>query len=770
MTSLKNDFIHWLFLWRVSRVSRAISVKFGTRETREMTRNRTKAVRLSIVAAWFAFFLDAHPAGSAETVPPFPVDPLQHLARTCFQTGQAYSPLGNLRSDVAIVYGIDAGLPARVQSWRDRGYRIHVMTGVSWGQYDDYLSGRFDGINHEDEAQTDRQGTRLRHGNSRNVYYLSPGTNFGKFLCLGVQRALDAGAEAIHLEEPEFWARAGYSEGFKREWRSYYHEEWRPPHLSEEAQWRASKLKYLLYRRALEQVFEYVQEYNRRTGRSVACYVATHSLLNYAHWRIVSPESSLARLDACAGYIAQVWTGTARTPNVYHGQLRERSFETAFLEYGAMQNLVRGAGRTVWYLNDPIEDNPDHDWDDYRANWESTMVASLFQPAVWRYEVAPWPERVFGGLYPRRSADRKAIPPAYAAEIQIVANALNDLNQPRVDWDCGTAGIGILISDSLMFERADPHPSDPNFSHFYGLALPLLKRGMPVSPVQLENLALPHYLDPYRVLLLTYQGMKPLTPEAHAPLAAWVKHGGVLIVCDDDSDPYNGVTEWWNSGNYHYATPRDALFQELGFARRRSSALNDGRLIRVGNGGLIWIRKNPAALASDPQGDTVLLEKLKRAVERARLKWRETNYLLLRRGPFLIASGLDESGAGNARQLRGRFINLFDPELRVERTLELGPGSRFFLRDLTFERSPYPEVLASACKALPLRRDHHALVLAVEGVANTPAIVLISAPAPPRSVTLAGEAVKDFRYSDADQLLWIRFNNEARPRQLVLHF
>ncbi|HAO80430.1 MAG TPA: hypothetical protein DCQ92_15970, partial [Verrucomicrobia subdivision 3 bacterium] len=77
-------------------------------------------------------------------------------------------------------------------------------------------------------------------------------------LCVGVQRALDAGAEAIHLEEPEFWDRAGYSEGFKREWRSYYHEDWQPPDSSVDARWRTGKLKYFLYRRALQQVFDYV--------------------------------------------------------------------------------------------------------------------------------------------------------------------------------------------------------------------------------------------------------------------------------------------------------------------------------------------------------------------------------------------------------------------------------------------------------------------------------------------------------------------------------
>ena len=48
------------------------------------------------------------------------------------------------------------------------------------------------------------------------------------------------------------------------------------------------------------------------------------------------------------------------------------------------------------------------------------------------------------------------MPPAYATEVQTVMNALNDMDQRRVEWDCGTTGIGLLISDSLMFERGDP--------------------------------------------------------------------------------------------------------------------------------------------------------------------------------------------------------------------------------------------------------------------------------------------------------------------------
>jgi hypothetical protein len=671
-----------------------------------------------------------------------PVDPGQVLERTCFQTGGPYRDIADLRSDVAIVYGIDPNLPDRIATWRDHGYRIHVMTGVSWGRYQDYLYGKFDGINHEDEAQTDRNGNKVSHGG--DVYYMCPGTNYGKFLATGVQRALDAGAEAIHLEEPEFWVRSGYSEGFKREWKSYYNEDWQPPHSSPGAQWRASKLKYFLYRRALQQVFDHVQDFNKGTGKHVRCYVPTHSLINYAHWQIVSPESSLARLNGCDGYIAQVWTGTSRTPNVYRGKLKERTFETAFLEYGAMQNLVRSTGRGVWYLNDPIEDNPNHDWNDYQRNWESTLTASLFQPEVWQYEVAPWPERIFSGKYPHRSPNAQSIPAEYGTELQIVFNALNDMKQERLTWDCGTTGIGVLVSDSLMFERGQPNGSDSHMGHFYGLALPFLKRGMPITPVQLENVTVADYLMPFRVLLLSYQGQKPLTPEVHEAVAKWVKAGGKLIVVDDDSDPYNKVREWWNTGALHFATPREHLFETVGAAN------------------LTWIKENPVAIASAADKETELVAQVKAHAK----NWKETNYLLLRRGPYVIASGLDESIEGAAKTIEGRFVNLFDAELRVQRQITVSPSSRILLRDLDDPASRDTRVLASACKVIPTKENAYV----VEGIANTHAVVLLRADKKASRVTLAGQEISTVEFSDADKLLWIKFQNEAKPRELSIAF
>ena len=103
-----------------------------------------------------------------------------------------------------------------VTSWRDHGYIVDLMTGSAWGGYQDYLDGKFDGADHWDQAQTDVDGKHIIHGGNPMVPYMSPGEDYGRYLSTGVKRALDQGVEAVYLEEPEFWARSGWSGNFKR--------------------------------------------------------------------------------------------------------------------------------------------------------------------------------------------------------------------------------------------------------------------------------------------------------------------------------------------------------------------------------------------------------------------------------------------------------------------------------------------------------------------------------------------------------------------------
>src|SRR6476646_3826049 len=100
--------------------------------------------------------------------------------RLSFQTSGPWSPRTNLNADVAMVYGIGPRMPGNIETWRKHGYTIHVMTGVAWGQYQDYLNGQCDGQNHWDQAQTQADGKPILHGGSRDIPYISPGENYGK--------------------------------------------------------------------------------------------------------------------------------------------------------------------------------------------------------------------------------------------------------------------------------------------------------------------------------------------------------------------------------------------------------------------------------------------------------------------------------------------------------------------------------------------------------------------------------------------------------------
>lgn len=380
---------------------------------------------------------------------------------------------------------------------------------------------------------------------------------------------IDAGITDIYLEEPEFWMRGGYSNAFKEEWMNYYGTPWQDQQGSPDVTYLSNKLKYWLYYRALDEIFSYAKEYGKSKGLEVKCYVPTHSLINYTSWQIVSPEASLASLDCVDGYIAQVWTGTSREPNYFKGVRKERVFENAFLEYGCMKSMTAPLGRKMYFLTDPIEDRA-KDWTDYKINYQATFAAQLMYSDVDTYEVMPWPDRIYQGLYDIAGTDKKQrIPRDYSTQMQIMINTLNDIKVS----DCavsGTHGIGVLMANSMMFQRFPNHDGydDPSFSSFYGQTLPLMKDGIPVEIVHMENLPFKQTLADVKVLIMSYSNMKPMEERYHQMLVDWVKNGGALIYCGEDIDPYQQVPEWWNKSPYVYHSPSEHLFELAGLDRK----------------------------------------------------------------------------------------------------------------------------------------------------------------------------------------------------------
>jgi hypothetical protein len=604
--------------------------------------------------------------------------------KTAFQTASGWMPQIDVRSDIAIVYGVSERrrqpFEERVKSWRDRGYKVHFMTGIAWGQYDDYFLGKWDGRNHLGEGQQTIKGDTIWHG--RNVPYVVPVASFIEFMKKGVvKRVIDAGISSIYLEEPEFWARAGYSEVFKQEWQKYYGFPWRPQHESPENTYLSSKLKYQMYYNAIKEVSDYAREYGKSKGMQVKVYIPTHSLVNYSSWRIVSPEASLASLPGIDGYIAQVWTGTSREPTYFNGVEKERVFENAFLEYGSMVSMTAPTKRKLFFLTDPIEDWP-RDWADYKRNYEATFTAKLLYPMVADYEVMPWPERIYTRPYKlANSGEKVLIPKFYSTQMQVMVNALNEI-QVSSNRVTGYNGIGVLMSNTLMFQRFPTHDSyeDPQFSNFYGQTLPLVKRGVPVQTVHMENLAYPATLKDIKVLVMSYSNMKPVSADVHKHIADWVRKGGILVYCGRDNDPYQRVMEWWNTKGKNYKAPSEHLFELL---------RNKGR------GQVHIIRQDPKEFVMQANNDTGYINLLQKVAGGLTFK----NNFYLQRGPYDIVSVMDESVSTEPYVIDGPVIDLFDPKLPVLAKKTVEPGQQAFLYNIRrIENKKKPQVLAGACR------------------------------------------------------------------------
>ncbi|MBQ2461996.1 MAG: hypothetical protein II504_06100 [Clostridia bacterium] len=224
---------------------------------------------------------------------------------TGYQERRPLKPSIDLMCDFVMVYGTDETMPERVRQFADAGYVVHLMTGIAWGSYQEYLNGEWDGRNHWDEAQRNRQGEDVLH--NPGVPYMVPTVSFADYLTERLKAAVDSGVAAIHLEEPEFWDYSGYSDAFRREYELRYHEAFVPQHESLDGHYRCARLKAEVYARALTRVSQAVKEYAKvRYGRDLRFYVPTHSLINYTQWKIMSPDAALIGSSEVDGYIAQI--------------------------------------------------------------------------------------------------------------------------------------------------------------------------------------------------------------------------------------------------------------------------------------------------------------------------------------------------------------------------------------------------------------------------------------------------------------------------------
>ena len=375
----------------------------------------------------------------------------------------------------------------------------------------------------------------------------------------------------------------------------------------------------------------------------------------------------------------------------------------------------------------------------------------------------PWPERIYEGLYQVSSRDETKIriPRSFSTQMHIMINASNQMPCTENQLS-GTKGIGVLMANSLMFQRNDQPVDgydDPQLSNFYGLAMPFVKRGVPVELVQIENTAEKNTWKDVKVLLMTYSNMKPMDEDMNRNIAAWVKSGGCLVYVSRDTDPFQSVQEWWNQDGEKFNAPSEHLFDLLGMPRVAGEGL-----YTCGKGSVYVFRKDPKEFVMQPEGESALVDVVSGLYKDKTGGAPDfRNYFFLERDPYTIVSVMDESVSSETLRLDGFYIDLFDKELPVVREKVVSPGEQAFLYDLKKieKKRSEPQILVSAGKVTEEKVTADKYSFTVKAPEETTNVMRILLTAKPERVVVDTNSDVSQSWDEESKTLFLSFENKA---------
>ena len=624
---------------------------------------------------------------------------------TTFQMGAQYNGLYELPADSVMVYIDSLGaVAAAFDSWKENqgGIRVDYMipAGRDNGEYLTLYPDRADKDSHSNQAGE-------FHLHPGGVRYMMPTPSYMEYKWDVIEQCLERGPGAIVLEEPETFNLYCYADGFKEAWDDYYGTPFADPAESAENRYQANKLFAHMWSVFLDEIGRRIEE----SHPEVDFIVATHSIASYGSWDMTSSISDYTQSPYIDGIIGQTWSDAVNVPVPYGGGSESRPFENSYFDYATY--VCAMDGKELYTLNDAASDN-NYDWELRRELWHATLVAQLLQPEVRKFQSFIWPDRSIG----KSPAD-------YRTEQLQAYTMLRNIGEYESKLYAGTQGISLAVSDSYSYHRLTDGQTIAQA--FYGLSIPLVERGIPLGAVCLDKLESADDLAGVKVLLLTYDVMKPLKEETNQALADWVRQGGVLLYLGGQDSCGDVNTEWWGKQG---ETPFDDLIAKLGvdlqpipndlmadltwvgpdgfgssiqelfvpfgvtdtsyrYEGSGYTTLLDGMAgamgveYAVGEGHFLSVGLSSTYFGMAEEGPQVLRELVSYAVSRAGTTYLESDLMMIQRGPFIAAQAMR---GGEEQVLRGDFIDLFDPAMTVKTEVTLAPGESALLYDLSEER------------------------------------------------------------------------------------
>ena len=368
-----------------------------------------------------------------------------------------------------------------------------------WDGANEYWTGKWDSIAHPNDIELDMQGERVTCGGVRP--YMVPTKGWTSYLEDQTKYALDAGATAILPEEPIAHTFAGYSESFKQLWQQHYKFPWQPQHQSPTARFLTSQLKAKLYLQLESDLIKTTQQFNNQHNKNVSFVLPIHSIFSNISGQMVAPLGITSKTDGIDGYIGQIWTGPINWALSNYESSDESFFRSAYALYDYFTQLTVATDKKLWLLVDPVEDDPAHKWDEFATWYHHSVSAMLLMQGVNTYEIMPWPDRIF--LPGHSTGGGTPAPENFRITTLAITQALQEIplggqwltSDASAQTKEPTTGIAVAIADSAMWQKQP----DPKLQGVYGMLLPLIGRGVPVSSFVMERVQDKHYTNLYKI-------------------------------------------------------------------------------------------------------------------------------------------------------------------------------------------------------------------------------------------------------------------------------
>jgi hypothetical protein len=186
------------------------------------------------------------------------------------------------------------------------------------------------------------------------------------------------------------------------------------------------------------------------------------------------------------------------------------------------------------------------------------------------------------------------------------------------------------------------------------------------------------------------------------------------------------VREWWNTGGNSFKAPSEHLFQKFGLKEPFK-----GGEYQYGEGKVCILRNDPKEFVLKENNDNGFVNTIKKLYEAqiggGALEFK--NHFTLKRGPYEIISVVNENADQSPYTIKGKLIDLFDPEIPVLDEKQVKPGEQAFLYNIGSVKNPEtPQVLATAARVYNEKITKHSYSFIAKSPLNTNNVMRVLLP------------------------------------------